>query len=202
MSEFPLRSDALLLLAMCPALAVSDTVVNAVGLGLTALVCGPLTAVTFGALRSRLTPQTSIAGLLLLSSGAVASVELLMRAYSPILYTNIWPFVALFSVNFALLDALMAERSTAKSTRAVLRLCAILALALLLLGIARELVGRGSILHGAGATFGDWAQALETKVFAVDMGFLLGMLPPGAFIALALLIAALNWLKRAHSAST
>ena len=71
-----------------------------------------------------------------------------------------------------------------------------IALTLLALGLARELVGRGSLLNGAGALLGSWAQRLELKVFSVDMGFLLAMLPPGAFISLGLLIAARNWLAR------
>jgi electron transport complex protein RnfE len=45
---------------------------------------------------------------------------------------------------------------------------------------------------------GSWAEQLEIKVFSVDMGFLLAMLPPGAFISLGLLIAARNWLARRH----
>jgi electron transport complex protein RnfE len=74
-----------------------------------------------------------------------------------------------------------------------------IALTLLALGLARELVGRGSLLNGAGALLGTWAQQFEVKVFSVDMGFLLAMLPPGAFISLGLLIAARNWLARPRS---
>ena len=78
-----------------------------------------------------------------------------------------------------------------------MRLSLAIAAMLLVLGVARELVGRGSVLHDAGLMFGVWARAFETKVFSVDMGFLLGMLPPGAFISLGLLLALLNWLRRA-----
>jgi electron transport complex protein RnfE len=77
-----------------------------------------------------------------------------------------------------------------------------IALLLLLLGIARELVGRGSIFHDAGNQFGDWARGLQ--LFRADMGFLLAMLPPGAFISLGLLLALRNWLldRRRRSATT
>jgi electron transport complex protein RnfE len=74
-----------------------------------------------------------------------------------------------------------------------------IALTLLALGLARELVGRGSLLNGAGTLLGAWAQRFEINVFSVDMGFLLAMLPPGAFISLGLLIAARNWLARRRS---
>jgi electron transport complex protein RnfE len=89
--------------------------------------------------------------------------------------------------------------STAQADRAVaLRRAVIIGigigLTLLVLGVARELVGRGSLLHGAGSMLATWASHLEIRVFRVDMGFLLAMLPPGAFISLGLLIALRNWL--------
>ncbi len=55
------------------------------------------------------------------------------------------------------------------------------------------------MLSGAGALLGNWAERLEIKVFSVDMGFLLAMLPPGAFISLGLLIAVRNWIASRHS---
>jgi len=69
-----------------------------------------------------------------------------------------------------------------------------IALSLMLLGAARELVGRGSLLHDAGRLLGTWAQPLQIEVFRLDMGFLLAMLPPGAFMSLGLLLAMRNWL--------
>jgi electron transport complex protein RnfE len=65
---------------------------------------------------------------------------------------------------------------------------------LVALGFARELVGRGSLLYGAGNSLGEWARPLELQLFPADMGFLLAMLPPGAFIAFGLLLAARNWI--------
>ena len=64
------------------------------------------------------------------------------------------------------------------------------------LDLTWELVGRGSLLNGAGTLLASWAERFEVKVFSVDMGFLLAMLPPGAFISLGLLIAVRNWLAR------
>jgi electron transport complex protein RnfE len=71
----------------------------------------------------------------------------------------------------------------------------ILALVLLILGLVREFVGRGSLFHDA-RMLGDWAGFLDVQVFRADMGFLLAMLPPGAFIAFGLLLAARNWMNR------
>ena len=74
-----------------------------------------------------------------------------------------------------------------------------IAVTLLPLGIARELVGRGSLLNDAGTLLGAWAGWAETSVFRVDMGFLLAMLPPGAFISFGLLLAARNWIRQRRS---
>jgi electron transport complex protein RnfE len=74
-----------------------------------------------------------------------------------------------------------------------LRIAIGIAITLLPLGIARELVGRGSLLHDAHTLLGAWAGSAEVSVFRVDMGFLLAMLPPGAFIAFGVLLAARNW---------
>jgi hypothetical protein len=62
-----------------------------------------------------------------------------------------------------------------------------------------KLVGRGSLLNDAGNLLGAWASRAETSIFRVDMGFLLAMLPPGAFISFGLLLAARNWIRQRRS---
>jgi electron transport complex protein RnfE len=67
---------------------------------------------------------------------------------------------------------------------------------MLILATGRELVGRGSVLRESGGMFGDWASGLHQQLFREDMGFLLAVLPPGAFIALGLLFAMAKWWQR------
>ncbi|HWK49855.1 MAG TPA: Rnf-Nqr domain containing protein, partial [Steroidobacter sp.] len=126
--------------------------------------------------------------------------ELFMRAWLHDLGTSFGVFLPLLAVNIVVIDHLQtpdADRGTAliRSVRIALGI----ALTLIALGLARELVGRGSLLSGAGALLGTWADRLELKVFSVDMGFLLALLPPGAFISLGLLIAARNWIASRNS---
>ena len=64
--------------------------------------------------------------------------------------------------------------------------------ALLALGVAREFVGHGSLLSGAQALPGEIADYLDRQFFSADMGFVLAVLPPGAFIAMGVLFAARN----------
>lgn len=79
------------------------------------------------------------------------------------------------------------------------------AIALTLLGAMREMLGAGTLFDQAHLMFGEGARALRLTVFADYKGFLLAILPPGAFIGLGLLIALKNLidqqLERHHEAA-
>ena len=67
-------------------------------------------------------------------------------------------------------------------------------LALVALGAFREIAGHGTLLRQASLMFGDWGESMQLTLIPYHPGFLLALLPPGAFIALGLLIAGRNWL--------
>jgi electron transport complex protein RnfE len=147
--------------------------------------------------RRWLTPETHLAGALLLLGGTTACVELVMRAYFYDLHEALGVFLPLIVANVVVVGALVApEETLPDGLSSVMRTSIAIALMLLILGVARELVGRGSLLHDAGLSFGQWARALDIRAFRVDRGFLLGVLPPGALISLGLLLALRNWLAR------
>jgi electron transport complex protein RnfE len=66
---------------------------------------------------------------------------------------------------------------------------------LVVLGAIREIAGQGTLLSGIDLVFGEAAKSWVLHVLPGYQGFLLAILPPGAFIALGLLIAAFNWNK-------
>ena len=66
------------------------------------------------------------------------------------------------------------------------------AIILVLLGVIREVLGQGTLFDGAELLLGDWASVLRVEVMQLDNQFLLAILPPGAFIAMGLLIALKN----------
>lgn len=192
-------NSTLQLLALCPLLAVSDTVVKAVGFSVIVLILLPLTTLLLGVVRRWLDDAILLPASLLITAGLVTAAELVMRAWFHDLGQAFGVFLPLLAVNIVVIDHI--QKPTQDRLAALIRSVRIaigIALTLLALGLARELVGRGSLLNGAGALLGGWAEQLELKVFSVDMGFLLAMLPPGAFISLGLLIAARNWLARRH----
>lgn len=191
--------DVTLLLAVLPLLAVSDTVVNSIGMAALVIVVAPLAAAAFAPLRRLLDADANAPAALLLLAGLVACVEILLRAWLPDLYVELGVFTPLLIANVVILGAMTsADPASFAPLKEVVRTSVAIACMLLALGLARELVGRGSLLHDAGLMFGPWARALETKVFRLDMGFLLGMLPPGAFIALGVLLGLRNWIARSR----
>jgi electron transport complex protein RnfE len=123
-----------------------------------------------------------------------------MRAWLSELRTALNLFLPLIVSNLVIVQYLQARHETAgRAFGGSLRIAVGIAITLLPLGIARELVGRGSLLHDAHTLLGSWAGWSEVGVFRVDMGFMLAMLPPGAFIAFGLLLAARNWLLHRRS---
>lgn len=193
-------SSILQLLALCPLLAVSDTVVKAIGFSVVVIVLLPLTMLLFGIVRRWLDLTISLPASLLISAGLVTATELLLQAWLHDLGASFTVFLPLLAVNVIMIDhAIAPPAGLAGALNRSVRISIGIALTLLALGVARELVGRGSLLNGAGTLLGSWAQRFEVKVFSVDMGFLLAMLPPGAFISLGLLIATRNWLARHRS---
>jgi Na+-translocating ferredoxin:NAD+ oxidoreductase subunit E len=188
------------LIAVCPLLAMSDTVVDALGIGVTVLIVLPLASALLASLRSRLTDETALPASMLTLAALVACVELLLSAWFSELRTSLTLFVPLIVSNLIVVQHLLTrDASVSGALGGSLRIAVGIATTLLLLGIARELVGRGSLLHDAGTLLGGWAGWTETTLFRVDMGFLLAMLPPGAFIAFGLLLAARNWVTQRRS---
>jgi electron transport complex protein RnfE len=182
------------LIAVCPLLAMSDTVVNAVGIGIIVLIVVPLATALLAVLRSRLENETALAASMLTLAALVACLELLLSAWFSELRTALTLFVPLIVSNLIVVQHVYARHAGfVDAVTASLRIASGVAITLLPLGIARELVGRGSFLHDANTLLGTWAGWAETTVFRVDMGFLLAMLPPGAFISFGLLLAARQW---------
>ena len=193
------RADLILIAALCPSIAASDTIVSALSLGVATILVGLLSASILALLRRWLDEDTQLVAILLVTASVVAIVELAMRAWFHVAHEIVGVFLPLIVANLALVHTLGAPRDSWRETLAnVAKLTVTIAFVLFILGVAREIVGRGSILHDAQALIGSTAG--EITLFRVDMGFLLAMLPPGAFLSLGLLLAVRNALQRRHTA--
>jgi electron transport complex protein RnfE len=185
------------LLGLCPLLAVSNSVINALGLGLATTVTLLLSNTTVSLLRKLVPGEIRLPVFVLVIAAIVTAIELLMNAFFHELYRTLGIFIPLIVTNCAILARAEAFASRNRIDRAAvdgLFMGLGFTLALAALGALREAVGTGTLLAHAELLFGDHAKAWTLTLFDGYDGFLLAVLPPGAFIGLGLVIAGKNLL--------
>lgn len=186
------------LLGLCPLLAVSSTVVNGVSLGLaTALVMACSNGAISG-IRSLVPNEIRIPVFILIIAVLVTTIQLMMNAWMQPLYLVLGIFVPLIVVNCNVLgraEAFASRNPVLPSVVDGLMVGLGLTLTLAVLGGIRELFGKGTLFSGIDLALGESAKSLVVTVFPDYQGFLLAILPPGAFIGLGCLIAGRNWLE-------
>ncbi|MEX2365839.1 MAG: electron transport complex subunit E [Pseudohongiellaceae bacterium] len=186
------------LLGLCPLLAVSNSVVNALGLGLATLLVLLGSNLCVSLLRHRITQAIRLPAFVLIIATFVTCAELLMQAYAFQLYQALGIFIPLIVTNCTILgraEAFAARNPVLPALMDGLMMGLGFALVLVVLGALRELLGTGQVLANMQLLLpfaGDWT----ITVFSNYPGFLLAILPPGAFIFLGLLIALKNLIDR------
>lgn len=184
------------LLGLCPLLAVSSTVVNALGLGLATLLALTATNTAISLIRRLTAAEVRIPAFVMVIAAVVTSIELAMHAFLPALHAVLGLFLPLIVTNCAILGRAEALASRTDPVRAALDGFAMglgFLAVLLVLGLLREGLGQGTVFAGAGALLGLPAFELTLSTHR----FLAAALPPGAFVLLGLLIAARQaWLQR------
>lgn len=192
------NTGLVVLLGLCPLLAVTGTVVNGLGLGLATLLTLVASNLSVSWLRGLLRPEIRIPAFVLIIASVVTVIQLLMQAFVHDLYRVLGIFIPLIVTNCAIIGRAEAFASRHHPLAAMVDGLATglgFCLTLVLLGALRELLGRGTLLSQAHLMFGEAGRALELTVLPHYEGFLLAILPPGAFIGLGLLVAARNWLQ-------
>lgn len=183
------------LLGLCPTLAVTSTVVNAVGLGLATTLTLVGSNALVSLVRNQVRNEIRIPVFVLIIASIVTAIELLMNAFFHDLYKVLGIFIPLIVTNCAIIGRAEAFASKTTVDRAALDGLMMglgFTAALVLLGGMREILGTGTLFDNAELLFGTGAAGL-TLTFNSDYGgFLLALLPPGAFIGLGLLIAGKN----------
>ncbi|HLF31379.1 MAG TPA: electron transport complex subunit E [Xanthomonadales bacterium] len=185
------------LLGLCPLLAVSGTVVNGLGLGLATTLVLVFSNLAVSLSRGILRPEIRIPAYVLIIASVVTATQLLMQAWLYDLYKVLGIFIPLIVTNCAIIgraEAFAARNAPLPSIMDGLATGLGFCLTLVLLGALRELAGRGTLFSQAGLVFGRWGDQLQISLIADYPGFLLAVLPPGAFFGLGLLIAGRNFL--------
>lgn len=173
-----------LLLGMCPTLGTTSSAENGLGMGLATTFVLLSANVVVSLLKNLIPDKVRIPAFIVVIATFVTLVEMVMQAYVPALYKNLGLFIPLIVVNCIVLgraEAFAAKNTVVKSFFDGLGMGLGFTLALTLLGTTRELLGTGKVF--------------SITIFPENYGMLLFVLAPGAFIALAYLIAIFNKLK-------
>ncbi|MBQ7697456.1 MAG: electron transport complex subunit E [Paludibacteraceae bacterium] len=174
-----------LVLGMCPTLATTTSAVNGMSMGLATMFVLVCSNVVISLLRNLIPDKVHIPAYIVVIASFVTMVQLLMQAYVPAIYETLGLFIPLIVVNCIVLgraEAFAAKNNVGLSLLDGLGMGLGFTISLTVLGAVRELLGTGSF-------FG-------MTVYPDNYGMLIFVLAPGAFIALAFLMAAVNKLRK------
>jgi electron transport complex protein RnfE len=180
------------LLGLCPLLAVTTTLVAGLALGVASAAVIVVASTTMAALRRFVTPRARLALALLILAALVTVVDLVAAAVLFDLHGVLGLFVPLIVVNSGLLahaGNVASQRSIAFTFLSALSTGLGFVFAFIVLGTLRELVGHGTLLAGTEMLGGAGSELTLTLPFG---GMLVAVLPPGAFLAMGLLLALRN----------
>jgi len=187
------------LLGLCPLLAVSNTLINGLGLGLATTLVLTLSNASVSVIRNWVRPEIRLPVFVLIIASFVTTVELVMNAYFHGLYKVLGIFIPLIVTNCAIIGRAEAFASRNALPRALVDGLSIglgFTLALMALGGGRELIGQGTLFDGAHLMFGEAARDWRWSIGEDYPGVLIAILPPGAFFGLGMLIALKNIIDR------
>ncbi|MBQ2608052.1 MAG: electron transport complex subunit E [Paludibacteraceae bacterium] len=170
-----------LVLGMCPTLATTTSAINGMSMGLATLFVLVCSNIVISMLKSLIPDKVRIPAFIVVIATFVTLVQLLMQAYLPAIYEVLGLFIPLIVVNCIVLgraEAFAAKNGVGLSALDGLGMGLGFTLALTVLGAIREFLGTGCV-------FG-------LSIYPEQFGSLVFVLAPGAFIALAFLMAIIN----------
>ena len=171
-----------MLLGMCPTLGVTSSAFNGLGMGIATLFVLLMSNTVVSLVKSQIPSKVRIPAFIIIIASFVTIVEMVLEAFIPFLYEQLGIFIPLIVVNCLILgraEAFASKKNLKSSVLDALGMGIGFVIALTVLGAAREILGNGSIF--------------DFKFIPEDANtFILFILPPGAFIALAYLAILFN----------
>ncbi len=184
------------LLGLCPLLAVSGTVVNALGLGLATLVVLIGSNIAVSIIRNIVSDAVKLPAFVMIIASFTTCTELLMRAYTYELYQILGIFIPLIVTNCAILgraDAFACKNKIIPSAIDGFMMGLGFLVVLVTIGAIREVLGAGTLFADMQLLFGESARDWKLNILGENYpGFLIAILPPGAFLVAGFLIAIKN----------
>lgn len=171
-----------LMLGMCPTLAVTTSAINGLGMGLTTMVILTMSNMMISLLRKVIPDSVRMPAYIVVVASFVTIVQLLLQGFIPSLYESLGIYIPLIVVNCIILgraEAYASKNGVVSSIFDGIGMGLGFTVGLTSIGIVREILG-------AGAVFG---------IQLFDGGATIFILAPGAFFVLAMLVAAMNKAK-------
>lgn len=184
------------LLGLCPLLAVTGSVVNALGLGLATLLVLIGSNVAVSLIRNAVSDAVHLPAFVMIIAAFTTCTELVMQAFTFELYQILGIFIPLIVTNCSILgraDAFASKNKVLPSAVDGFMMGMGFLLVLLVIGAVREIIGNGTLFENMHLLFGEAARNWRLDLFGEGYkGFLVAVLPPGAFLVTGLLIAVKN----------
>ena len=177
-----------MLLGMCPALGVTSSAFNGLGMGMATLFVLLMSNIVVSLIKKQIPSKVRIPAFIIVIASFVTIVEMVLEAFIPFLYEQLGIFIPLIVVNCLILgraEAFASKNNLMSSIVDALGMGIGFTIALTALGAVREILGSGSIF--------DWRFVSEDA-----STFILFILPPGAFIALAYLSVLFNKVSKTN----
>lgn len=185
------------LLGLCPLLGTSNSTVNALGLAIATALVLICSNAAVSLIRNAVTNAVRLPAFVMIIAALTTCIELLMQAFTYELFQILGIFIPLITTNCVILgraEAFAAKNTILRSSYDGLMMGVGFGLVLVIIGATRELLGTGMLFTNMHLLFGSIAENWQIVVFNDYKGFLLAILPPGAFLVLGLLIALKNWI--------
>lgn len=180
-----------MVLGLCPAMAMTGTATNALGMGLATAAVMAASSMLIGFFRNQITQEVRIPVFILVVASMTTLVDLFMNAWMHELYKVLGLFIPLIVSNclpLARLEAFAAKNPTLPSLTDGLFMGIGFTIALTMIGAVREIVGSGTLFADASLLFGPAFKSMEMHVLPDGMGIMMMILPPGGFLTVGLLI--------------
>ncbi len=193
------------LLGLCPTLAITTSAVNGLSLGLATAVVMACANGAVSPVRKFVPSEIRVPVFILVIAALVTVIDLVIHGFAEPLHKVLGIFIPLIVVNcivLARVESFAAKNTPAPAMWDGLMMGLGLTVVLGILGGIREIIGKGTLFSGLDLAFGASFKPYVLTVISDYHGFLLAILPPGAFLGLACLIAARNWAEQRKSKPT
>lgn len=183
------------LLGLCPLLAVTGSVINAIGMGIATIFVLVVSNTAVSLIRGFVSDAVRLPAFVMIIAAAVTCIELLMQAFAYDLFQILGIFLPLITTNCVILgraDAYASKNSVLPACYDGFIMGVGFTLILIALGAVRELIGTGALFSNMDLLFGEQAANWKLVLFEDYTNFLVIILPPGAFIVTGLIIALKN----------